>query len=552
MTVITFRKSDLEKLVGTKLSHEELRQILSRLKGEIEQFTEDEIQLEVTHDRPDLFSVEGIARTLKGLLEIELGAPKLDVKYGTYTLQVENVPHRPYILTCIVRDVELDDEAIRQLMQLQEKLHQTYGRDRKYFAIGLYDADKIKFPITYKLCKVTEVFYTPLGYNTKMSGKEVLEKTEKGQKYGNLALYEDKVPIIVDSTGEILVIIPILNSEEHKVTPDTKNIMIDVTAIDLRYAMDTMRVLIYNIAERSKSKIIEIPEIRADYGSVIKNKLLEYRNVNLSLNYIRELTGIDFSIDSVEKYLLMSRHDVERVSDSEVLVKVPPFRINVLHPVDLVEDVLIAYGYYNVVPEYPAQAVHGRKSTRSRFVELIRQALIGLGFNEVMTYILTSRELLKKCKQDNGVIELLNPKSELFNCVRTCIWPILLEYALKNEAYISEQLKLFDIGEVAFVRDGALYQEERIGLLITGRKVTLTDGLVTLKTLAKVLGVKFTYERTTVPGLIPERTAKVLVNNVEVGYVGEVHPEVLEDVGFTYPTVVIELSLDKLLGIYTT
>lgn len=548
MTVITFRKSDLEKLLGIKLSEEELRQILSRLKGEVEKIEGDEVEMEITHDRPDLFSVEGLARSLKGLLGIELGAPRLSVRENAYELYVENVPHRKYIVTCIVRDVELDDEAVRQLMQLQEKLHQTYGRDRRYFAIGLYDADKIKFPITYKLVKVSEVRYIPLGHDQQMTGEEVLEKTEKGIKYRNLALFEDKVPVIVDSENNVLVIIPVLNSELHKVTPDTKNIMIDVTAIDLRYALDAMRILIYNIAERSRTKIVEIPLIHADYGETVRQKLLEFKKFELELSYIEDISGLTMSVEDTVKYLLMARHDAYS-EDNRIVVKVPPFRINVLHSVDLVEDILVSYGYDRIVPEYPAQPVQGRLTTRTRLVDYLRTALLGMSFQEVMTYIMTSTSLLKTCHQDRGLIEVLNPKSELYNCVRTSIWPVLLEAATKNEARVSEQLRLFDFGEVAYVDNGKVVQDFRLCFLITGRRVTLTDGLVVLRTLSRLLGLEFRYEKMIVPGLIPERTAKVITKNVELGYVGEVSPEVLSELGFYYPTVIAELSIDKLLTV---
>ncbi len=548
MTVITFRKSDLERLLGTELSETELRQVLTRLKGEVERVEGDEVEMEITHDRPDLFSVEGLARALKGLLGIEVGAPRLNVRKDAYELRVENVPHRKYIVTCIVRDVELDDEAVRQLMQLQEKLHQTYGRDRRYFAIGLYDADKIRFPITYKLVKASEVRYVPLGYDHQMSGEEVLEKTEKGTRYRNLALYEGHVPVIVDAEDNILVIIPVLNSELHKVTPDTKNIMIDVTATDLRYALDAMRVLVYNIAERSRSKVVEIPHIRADYGETVRQRLLEFRMFKLELSEIEELSGLRMSVDEAVKYLLMARHDAYP-EDGNIVVKVPPFRINVLHSVDLVEDILVSYGYDRITPEYPSQPVQGRLSTRTRLVDYLRSALIGMSFQEVMTYIMTSSSLLRTCQQDRGIIEVLNPKSELYNCVRTSLWPVLLEAAMRNEARISEQLRLFDFGEVAYVEDGGVVQDFRLCLLVTGRKVTLTDGLVMLKTLGKLLGLEFRYEKTTVTGLIPERTAKIVVGDVEVGYVGEVSPEVLSKLGFYYPTVVAELSIDKLLQV---
>jgi len=117
----------------------ELVSLLNRLKGEVEGVSGDEVTFEVTHDRPDLFSVEGVARALRGLLRVELGLPKYSVVNNGFRLVVEDVPNRPFIAMGIVHDLRLSDEAIRQMIQLQEKLHATYGRDRRKMAIGFYE-----------------------------------------------------------------------------------------------------------------------------------------------------------------------------------------------------------------------------------------------------------------------------------------------------------------------------------------------------------------------------------------------------------------------------
>ncbi|NPA23141.1 MAG: phenylalanine--tRNA ligase subunit beta [Crenarchaeota archaeon] len=549
MPIISFEKWDLERLVGTSLSKSDIEEIFSRLKGELEKIEGDTIELEVTHDRPDMFSVEGIARVVRGLLEIELGAPRIDVKYDAYDMYVDEVPWRKYVITSIVRDVTLDEEAVRQLMQLQEKLHQTYGRDRRVVAIGLYDADKIRFPIRYTYARVSEVRYVPLGYDRPMKGEEVLELTEKGQRYRDVALSPDKeyVPIIVDSSGEVLVIIPILNSELHKITENTRNIMIDVTGTDLRRVIDVFRVVVYNVAERSRSKKVEVPRLHSDYFPKVRNELFSSLRYDIDEKYVEEISGIELSREELVRTLMKARHDVE-VAGDRVIVNVPPYRINVLHKVDIVEDVLIMYGYDRIPLEYPPQPVHGSKSLISRLSTQLRSLLRGMGFIEVMTYVMTSRRLQEICKQ-SGIIEVINPKSELYNSIRRCVWVQLLNLVRENTALAERGVKLFDIGDVAWYENDRIVQDIHLGTLITGRDVTVTDMLTILRTLLKLLNMEVELRKGTVPGLVPERTGIIVERKrgTELGYIGEVHPQVLTSLDYYNPTAIGEISISRLV-----
>ncbi|NPB00507.1 MAG: phenylalanine--tRNA ligase subunit beta [Crenarchaeota archaeon] len=551
MPIISFQRWDLERLVGTSLSTEDLRRIFTRLKGELEKIENDTIELEVTHDRPDMFSVEGIARVIKGLLGVELGSPRIDVRYETYDMYVDDVPWRRYVITSIVRDVELHEEAVRQLMQLQEKLHQTYGRDRKIVAIGLYDADKIRFPIRYTSMNINDVEYVPLGYDRPMKGTEVLEITEKGQKYRDVALSPDKekVPVIIDSSNSILVIIPILNSELHKVTENTRNIMIDVTGTDLKRVIDVYRVVVYNVLERSRSKIVEVPRIHVDYYSQIRDELFNYLKYDIDEEYVYDISGIKLSRRELTELLLKARHDVEDKND-HVIVKVPPYRINVLHKVDVVEDILVMYGYDKIEREYPLQAVHGRKSTLSRIITQIRSVLRGMNIIEVMTYVMTSKRLQEICEQD-GIIEVLNPKSELYNSIRRCIWIQLLDTVRENPTLGEKYAKIFDIGDVAWYEDDKILQDVHLGVLVTGESITLTDILTIFNTLFKILNINVEYRKGKIPGLIPERTGIIVEKNrkIELGYVGEVHPRVLSALEYYNPTAIGEISITKLLEV---
>ncbi|GAB6946591.1 phenylalanine--tRNA ligase subunit beta [Vulcanisaeta sp. JCM 16161] len=551
MPVITFKRSDLEGLLGKYFgSEEELATALNRLKGEVESISGDDVTFEVTHDRPDLFSVEGIARSLKGLFRIEVGLPKLSIVNNGLRLIAEDVPNRPYIMMGIVRDLRLDDEAIRQMIQLQEKLHATYGRDRRKMAIGFYDADKIKPPLTYRLERLDAIRYRPLDSDREMSGSEVIENTEKGRLYGKYAVYDGKAPILIDSENRVLVIIPVLGSEDFKVTEKTKNVLIDVTATDLRLARSILAVLVYNLLERSSSKTVEVININAPWGNTTSPELnpLEFR---LPISFVNDYLGLNLSKDDIVNYLLMSRHDVTD-SGEELLVKVAPYRFNVLHPVDLVEDIAVAYGYENVPRELPPQPVRGARDGLSAFADLVRDLMVGLGFQEVLNYMMSNRDVMVRRTMDQReLVEVENPKSELYTVIRDHIWPQLMEVAARNKALIEGVLKIFEVGFVVSPN-----QESEVGVkedlvlsyLISGPEITLTDGLSVLRSLLISLGINYSLKPCEYVSGLPERTACVHVGNRDVGFVMEVRPDVITAFDLEYPVVVSEIRLNELMS----
>ena len=234
---------DLERLVGRGLGEGELLEYLPKLKCEVEEIAEGLVVYEATHDRPDLFSAEGLGRALEGLLGIEAGLREFSIEREVLSLDARGPEYRPYVAGAVVEGLSLDDEAVRQLMNLQEKLHATYCRNRRKVSIGLYDLDKIEPPIKYVAVEPHSVRFTPLGETREMDLAEVLKETEKGREFGHLLAGHGKYPLLVDSEGIVLSLPPIINSEDTRVTPDTRDVVVDVTSTDLRTALKVLLLL---------------------------------------------------------------------------------------------------------------------------------------------------------------------------------------------------------------------------------------------------------------------------------------------------------------------
>ena len=93
---------------------------------------------------------------------------------------------RPYAACAIVRNLKLSDEKIRELIQIQEKLHTTYGRNRSKAAIGIYPLEKIKFPVRYTARFPKDIKFQPLESKSEMTASRILEDHDAGIKYGHL------------------------------------------------------------------------------------------------------------------------------------------------------------------------------------------------------------------------------------------------------------------------------------------------------------------------------------------------------------------------------
>ncbi|RLE80505.1 MAG: phenylalanine--tRNA ligase subunit beta [Thermoprotei archaeon] len=552
MPVIQVNWRDLEKLVGKSLSEEEISQYLPALKCEIEGIVGDEIEYEATHDRPDLFSAEGLARALKGLLELEVGLRKFNVKGISTELPARGPAYRPYVLGAIVRGLDLDEEALKQIMNLQEKLHTTYCRDRRKVSIGLYDLSTVKFPIKYIAVKPEEISFVPLGETEPMTLNEILSRTEKGRMYAHLVRGHDKYPLLIDSEGTVLSFPPIINSEDTKVTENTREVFIDVTGVDLNAVMNVLKVIVTSVAERGKPEVIELVKVTFEDGREVVSPDLSAQEMLFDPNLVERLVGIKLGIDDIRSLLRRMRHEAEPVNDV-LKVQVAPYRLDILHQVDLAEDVAMAYGYENIGPEPIPTSHPGSVHPIEKISRKLRDILIGLGFFEVSNYMMSNPDVLvtRMRLKEQRVIEVENPKMEKYTAVRNWLIPGLLETASLN-LKLGYPLKLFEIGDVVIVderEENKTRTERHLACLIISPEETLTNILVVIKAIMKALNVAYTLRESEHPSFIPGRTASIIVDNNSIGILGEIHPEVLMAFEINLPTVCLEINVNDLLRI---
>ena len=556
MPTIDLSMNDYEnllKLIGRKIDIEDLEEIIFLLKGEMEVYEENgekKISIEIPPDRIDMLSIGGLARSIKGYLNIETGKPKYSTIYGDIEVKVNQniIPIRPYIAVTILHNVKLDEDLLKHIMTFQEKLHGTWCRNRRKASIGIYDFNKVKPPLYYEGVEPNKIRFIPLDTSIEMNGYEILSKTPRGKEYGHLLRDKNLYPILRDSERKVLSMPPIINSEDTRVTVDTRDIVIDVTGLDKYIVNSILNVLAYNFAEHGW--IIERTKIVTPNG-------VEYtpqkRGGKLSLDkdYVNRITGLNLSENKIAHLLRKMRYEV-KINGDKIDVEIPPYRLDILHPVDLIEDVAIAYGFNKIVPELPNISTIGHELDIYKVVRKIRDIMVGLGFQEVLNYIMSNKDLLfiKMNKNIEEIVEVMNPKSTQYTVLRNSIIPGLLNFLSKNK-HVEYPQKIFEIGEIVYVdsrTETKTVNHISLGFAITNFSLSLEDGLAVVYALFKNLGIeKFKLiSLKDDPSFIKGRVGKIIVNEREAGIIGEVNPIVLENFELENPTIACEIDIEKI------
>ncbi len=551
MPTIEVSYPDLIRLIGYNVDKDKLVEILFNLKCELEEEQEDRLSVELNPDRADMFSAEGVARAVKQYISgkpAEL--PKIEFSAATVHVEPSVKEVRPYIAMGIVRGVSLDEEAVFQLIQLQEKLHLTHGRRRKKASIGVYNLDAVIPPFTYTALPPEKILFRPLGYGRIMNAGEILRQVDKGREYGWILKGFDKYPLLLDSRGQVLSMPPIINSEETRLEESVKNIVIDVTGTDKEVVNKILAIVMYNILERGgKGEIVKV----LDNGRDVTYDLSRCERVRVHLANARRLLGVSLNVDEACRALMkMGLTPIESRGDLlEVLV--PPYRMDILHENDVVEDIAIGIGYGNLAPVPPVKRFRGKELVIERAARIARNVMAWFGFEEILGFTLTSKNALytKMRMHRNDFVELENPVSSEYSVLRTWLLPTLMN-ALSNNKHQPLPLKLFEVGDVVIRDEGFETKarlEKHLAAVLCDYKAGYEDIQAILYALLEILGLKsFEVNPVHHPSFIPGRTAILIVDGKQIGILGEIHPEVLENWELKHPVAAFEVNLSVLLA----
>ncbi len=551
---IKCRITDLLALTGRKMSIKKLEDALFMLKVEVEGIDEGIMELEINPDRPDMLSAEGVARALRAFLNIETGLKKYPVRKSKNEVIVSKglKKIREFIACGIVKDVKTSDEIIKGYMHLQEALTTTHGRNRKKASIGLYVYDDITFPVHYTVQTPEKIRFAPLGYDEVMNGPEILETHEKGQMFGSIISNFRKWPLLTDDTGNILSLPPIINSNTlGQVDISTRNIFVEVTGTHLPTVKQALNIMITSIAERGGS--IESVTIKYPDGTIHETPDLAPIEMILDTDMTSRYIGIEFADNDVIECLSRMGYSARVAKKNTLRVRVPAYRTDIMHPVDLIEDVAIGYGYNNLEPTLPTTMTAGKVLPTTRIKNKIRDIMIGMGYQEILSFVMSSPEMLNdKMLRNEPLITTGNPKSRDFSVLRNSILPILLDFVARNQ-HADLPIRIFEVGDIVTPDESMetrSSQQSSVCGLITDIQVNLTELMTNLGFLLRNMGLdsRFKFAASDDVSFIDGRSADILIEGEKLGYFGEVSPEVLTNFNIIYPVVAFELRIPKVFN----
>ena len=538
MPAITLSYTDLVRLLKKKVPRDQLTDVLILNKVEIDDASGDEWKLDVTPDRPDLFSAEGIARQLNGWLGFTTGSPPYTVSPPTLILQAGRSALRPCVAAGIVRNVRLDDATVRSLFALQETLDLTLGRGRKKAAIGIHDLAAIQGPVTYKDVPATSRFL-PLDGNEEQSLADVLRTHPKGKKYAHL-LSGAAYPVFLDQQG-IISFAPIINSARTQITSTTTNLFFEMQGSDQRTLDIILNILVTAMADRGGQ--IEAVTIISD-GKTLQKPDLDLVPHTVPVRDIKKMLGIDLKNSEIKQLLERMRYDVLSLGE-QLDIMAPAYRADLLHYVDLIEDVAIAYGFATFVPEIPKLATVGSSDPLEDLTNTVREAMVGLGFTETLNFSLTSPEHVAKAGLPLAdPITVTNPVSLEYTILRQHLLPSLLGNLAANKHRRYPQ-QLFETADVTVRDPSADTRASSVRSLCACLTPSDFSGILSiLRAAAGALKLDITLANSDHPTFIPGRAGTITLGGRPAGFFGEIHPRILVNFGLKNPVAAFELRLE--------
>ncbi|MEK7747795.1 MAG: phenylalanine--tRNA ligase subunit beta [Nitrospirota bacterium] len=583
MPTIEVNRTDLESLLGEPLDESRLLSLLPLVKGEIKEWDERDLKIELNDsNRPDLWSPEGIARQIR--IHRSGGAARQIRIHSKGRLQTAPYPFftqeaaqkitvsksvsaiRPYLGGFLVRGLTISEQVLTQLIQSQEKLADIFGQKRKTVSIGLYPLHKITFPVRYDTADPETTAFIPLGTDRKMSLSEILKEHPKGIAFAGILKGHVNYPILIDANDQILSFPPIINSRgtgEVKVS-DT-DLLVEVTGTNLRMVMLAVNIFACNLFDRGgiiEPLIIEFPE-ETNFGTTVKMPYAEgikpfSKTVQVALIQFEKGLGEAISLDTAQRFLVSYGYNVS-TEERSLTVQLPPYRDDLMHPVDVVEDFAISRGYETFVPTLPSQATIGSQSASSRQSARLVSAMIGFGFEEVISNLLSSHEEQSDWmgkpnhvnRPEGRIVAIENPMTERYAVPRSWILPSLLRVEGKSsKAYYPH--RLFEVGEVVRLNPSGKGCETALHLagVIAYAEAKFSDLHAVVFTLFHTLGFAVKMQSFDHPTFIEGRAGALFIDKggvaIEIGMIGEVHPEVLTRWEIGVPTVAFEIEVGAL------
>lgn len=589
MPTINVKRDLLMQKLGTSYSDEQFDELCFQFGIELDEITSekkiamkernatgqesDEIiyKIDIPANRYDLVCLEGLVLALK-IFTGKMKPPDFQVKPSGFKFTVDEHAHaiRPVLLGAVVRNVKFDKDLYDSFIDLQDKIHHNIGRKRAMVSVGTHDLDTIQAPFHYTAMDPTELKFTPLNQEKEFTAAELMNVYEQTYLKPYLHLIKDKpkYPVIVDKNKTVLSMPPIINGNVSKITMNTRNVLIEITATDRAKATIALDTIVTMLTSSNNSYAAESVEIVHADGRKYVTPNLSYQRESVSRGYINRGLGVDLAASNIADLLTKMGIKAKPMANNEdIEIFVPPTRHDIIHKCDVMEDVGIAYGYDNIAKTLPKSATIASQVPLNKLSDQLRNEVARCGYTEALNFALCSEEelstMLNRVSCDKNLVRIQNPKTVEFQVARTCLLPGLLK-TINSNRNMPLPMKLFEVGDVVLgdtTKDVGARNERHLAAIYYGKQTSgfeIIHGL--LDRVMQVLACPYIGEQkdraTCKKGyyieaahddgaFLPGRCASVVYNGTRIGNIGILHPDVLKNYDLGHPASALEINIEQ-------
>ncbi|MFT6758445.1 MAG: phenylalanyl-tRNA synthetase beta chain, partial [Chitinophagales bacterium] len=526
------------------------------------------IELDITPNRGDCFSMLGVAREMGVLNHLDITAPDAteiaSVNSDTVAVTLSASEHCPSYAGRVIRNVDM---SVPSPLWMQERLRRA----------GLRSIDAVVDVTNYVLLELGQPMHAfDLG---KLTGSIDVRLAKAGEKITLLddqliELKEGSLVIADDSGPQALA--GIMGGKDTSVTSATTDVFFEsafftphlIAGRARAYGLHTDTSLRYErgvdfagqtrAIERATALILSI--VGGEPGPVIQvvdeANLPDRSPVTLRKARIKRVLGLEFTDVEVEENLSRLGMQVSAV-DKGWVVNPPSWRFDISIEADLLEELARLYGYNRLPVAAPTVTLSLKEGDESKIeLSTLRDDLISRGYSEAVTYSFIAPELLAKFEPDATPVELMNPISADMGVMRTSLWPGLVSTIKHNLNRQQESVSFFESG-LRFVKTGdKLEQDKMLAGAICGwreaenwankpEKVDFYDIKGDVEALLSHTCERqaFTFEAREHSALHPGQSAAIVKQGKVIGWVGAIHPQLQQQLDLTEVVFLFEIEL---------
>jgi len=454
------------------------------------------------------------------------------------------------------------------------------GANRSDAPGGETHSDATGPTITYRGVDPEGDTFVPLDSDKELSPAGVLAEHPTGEKYADVVAEYERYPAIYDELG-LFSFPPVINGRRTEVSTASRELFVEMTGTD-QWTIDRMLAIVCYALDARGATIEEVdvvydPDAPGDRdGDHLVRPELDTREKTVGHDRIETTLGIELGMDEVQDLFARSglnamvklgeetpearsasKSDAAKPRSKTYEVEIPPYRVDVLHPSDLVDDVGRAYGFDKLEPRYPDIGTIGGRHERSRLERGVRTALVGMGFEDLLNFHLSSpAENYDRMAVEEGTdvlggeeaVNVTSAYSEDYTMLRTWALPSLL-HVLENNTHRRYPQELSEVGFTAHRDESAntgVSEHQTVAGAIARTDATYEDIKGRLQALATEFDVDLETPATEHPSFIDGRVADVVIDGESAGVLGEVHPRLLVERELEVPVSAFEFRLDVL------